>query len=83
MKHSLAIVVKYHGATNYKGSRFSITSPRFKKRRMFDWNHALGSSDAQAEAVIPFALDAQLDMGDHFILTTDDWEAARKFFGVN
>lgn len=37
------VEVKYHGATNHKGSRWSIRSPRFKKGITESWNYGGGT----------------------------------------
>lgn len=39
---------QYHGATNHRGSRFSITSDRFKQRVMVDYDQAARSATEQA-----------------------------------
>lgn len=86
MKHHLAITVKILPATNTKESRVSLSSPRLRKRRVFGWDHGQGHTSAdQAVAQLTAAgmeVDAILDMDSHYILTVADWNAGRKFFGV-
>lgn len=86
MENKFAIVVKYHGPTNTKESRISLSSPRFKARKFFSWDHSqpLGSNN-QAKAVLARAgvkIDGCLDMDSHYILVAKDWDKAREFFGV-
>lgn len=42
------IRVQYHGATNHRGSRFTLRSDRFKCRRTFDYDDNMGHTLEQA-----------------------------------
>jgi hypothetical protein len=34
-EHQIAVLVKWHGPTNYRGARVSLTLPRFDNKRVF------------------------------------------------
>ena len=44
MKNTIALLVNYIPATNTKGSRVSLHSPRFNKRKYIPYDHAYNSS---------------------------------------
>ena len=47
---NIAIFCRYHGATDSKGSRISLSFPRWKnKRRYFPYAYELNGSDEQGE----------------------------------
>ena len=50
MKNHRMFIVKYHGATNAMGARFSVTDTRFKKRviKPFNYNHGQVSDMAES-----------------------------------
>lgn len=49
MKNFHLIHVKYHGATNTRGSRVSLYSERFKERVTIPYDYALNGIDDMAE----------------------------------
>lgn len=75
MNQQLAIIVKFHGATNSKGSRFSLTLPRWdNKRRFFGYDHSLNGTLDNASAILKQAgvpIAAVLDLGDHYALAVE------------
>jgi len=40
IEHLIAIIVKWHGPTNFKGARVSLTLPHWDKRVSFSYDHA-------------------------------------------
>jgi hypothetical protein len=34
-EHQIAVIVKWHGPTNYRGARISLTLPRWDNKRVF------------------------------------------------
>tara|TARA_B100001123_G_scaffold357448_1_gene411677 strand:- start:431 stop:706 length:276 start_codon:yes stop_codon:yes gene_type:complete len=45
-----ALRTRYHGPTNYRGSRIIVTHPVNGKRYTYDWNYALDVSENHAAA---------------------------------
>lgn len=79
----IAVVVKFHGATNFKGSRFSFTLPRWdQRRRFFDYRHEFNDTLDNALAVLSenhVPASAVLDLGDHYVLSIK-WEYRPQVF---
>jgi hypothetical protein len=46
---NLAISCKYKGPTESKGSRIILSLPKWKKSRIFPYDHALNGSEEQGE----------------------------------
>ena len=46
---NIAVVCKYHGPTDKKGSRISLYLPRWNKKRIFPYAYEFNGSDEQAE----------------------------------
>jgi len=51
MKNNIAIIAKYHGPTNNKGSRFSLSLPRWNNKRInCSWQYEKNHLSDQCEA---------------------------------
>ena len=81
----IAVVVKFHSASNFLGSRFSLSLPRWKnKKRLFFYDHSFSDTLDNALAVftshdVPAA--AVLDLGTHYVLTVD-WKHRPQVFAM-
>jgi hypothetical protein len=71
----IAVVVKFHPATNTNGSRIGLSLPRFdNKRKAIPFNHAFNDTTDGAldwlasKGVNP---EAVLDMGSHYAFVCD------------
>ena len=84
----IRIVVKYHGPTDSKGSRISLTLPRWEDRRIyipFDYesrdilDNATSALDAAGVKIA-----AHLDIGSDYVICCDWSErpAIAKAFGI-
>jgi len=77
MKNTISIFVNYLPATNIKGSRVSLHSPRFNKRKYIPYDHAYNSSSEIALAyleqngIFPVA-EAEGKNGEHVLLVSFD-----------
>lgn len=50
-EHQIAVLVKWHGPTNFKGARISLTLPRWDNKRVFlSYDHSARSAVDQAQA---------------------------------
>lgn len=86
--HQIGIIVKYHGPTDSKGSRVSLTLPLCDNKRIyipFDYECRDSLDNAMAalgESGVEVA--AHLDMVSHYVLCCDWSErpAISKFFGI-
>lgn len=84
----IAIVIKFVPATNYHGSRISLSLPRWDgKRKVIPYDHSYRDTEEGARAwlnskgINPSVL---LDLGDHYCLACD-WsqrEAIFSAFGI-
>ena len=86
--HQIAIVVKYHESTDNKGSRISLTLPRFKSKRIYipfsyEYRDSLDNATSALDAA-GIKVAAHLDMDSHYILCCDWSErpAIFKTFGI-
>lgn len=84
----IAAVIQYHGPTDTRGSRFSITLPRWNNtRRYFPFDYAFADTLDNSFAVfrahgIPVA--GVLDLGDRYAFAID-WAhrpAVFRLFGI-
>jgi hypothetical protein len=49
-EHQIAVIVKWHGPTNYRGARISLTLPRWDNKRVFlSFDHSARSAVDQAQ----------------------------------
>lgn len=86
--HLIAVVVKYHGPTDNKGSRVSLTLPRWDDKRVtVSYNYECGDSLEVAEKWLTehsVPIVAHLDMDSHYVLCVSfsDGPALRKAFGI-
>ena len=86
--HQIAIVVKYHEPTDNKGSRISLTLPRFENKRIYipfgyEYRDSLDNATSALDAA-GIKVSAHLDMDSHYILCCD-WSqgpAIFKAFGL-
>lgn len=85
MNQQIAVLVKFHGATNSKGSRFSLTLPRWdNKRRFFSYDHSFNGTLENAFAVLKQAgipVAAVLDLGDHYAFAIE-WSHRPAVFNI-
>jgi hypothetical protein len=76
-QHLIAVVVKYLGATSFRGSRVKLSLPRFKASKTISYDYSFNSSEDIAEAylnkngIVPVG---EADLGDEhlFLLSWDD-----------
>jgi len=80
-----SLLVKYHGPTNYKGSRVSITSKRFNKKLTFSWDYSNGTSSL--DQIGSILIEKEIDVlsysefgGDAIIMIP--WEDGIKLFNI-
>ena len=75
MNQQIALIIKFHGATNSKGARFSFSLPRWNhKRKVFSYDHSFNDTLDNALAVLKEAgvpIAAVLDLGDHYALAIE------------
>ena len=79
-----ALIVKYHGPTNTKGTRFSINSPYFKKTKYFSWDYSLNSTlDQVGKILIDNSIDviSYSELPNKYILTVK-WDEGKKLFNI-
>jgi hypothetical protein len=75
LTQQIAILVKFHPATNSKGSRFSLSLPRWDgRKRFFSYDHSFNDTLDNAlhvlgQNAVPVA--AVLDLGDHYGLAVE------------
>jgi len=86
--HQIAVVVKYHKPDDNKGSRISLTLPRFENKRIyipFGYEHrdSLDNATSALDAA-GIKVSARLDMDSDYILCCDWSErpAIFKAFGI-
>ena len=77
MKNTIALLVNYIPATNTKGSRVSLHSPRFNKRKYISYDHANNSirdialDYLKQNYIFPVA-EAEGKNGEHVLLVSFD-----------
>jgi crotonobetainyl-CoA:carnitine CoA-transferase CaiB-like acyl-CoA transferase len=75
MNQQIAILVKFHPATNSRGSRFSLQLPRWDyRKKFFSYDHAFNDTLDNALAILERArvpVAAVLDLGDHYALAIE------------
>jgi hypothetical protein len=86
--HQIAIVVKYHKPDDDKGSRISLTLPRFENKRIYipfgyEYRNSLDNATCALDAA-GIKVAAQLDMESYDILCCDwsECPAIFKAFGI-
>ena len=77
MQNTIALLINYIPATNTKGSRVSLHSPRFKKRKYIPFNSMYNSTSAVALAYLEFngifpVAEAEGKNGEHVLLVSFD-----------
>ena len=73
--HQIGIIVKYHGPTDNKGSRISLTLPRWQNKRIYipfgyEYRDSLDNAMAALDAA-GVKVSAHLDMDSHYVLCCD------------
>ena len=80
-----ALTIKFHGATNTKGSRVSINSKHFNKKITLSWDYSKGCStlDQVAEHLIENNIDViaySEQPKDYIVLVA--WEDGKRLFNI-
>jgi hypothetical protein len=86
--NQIAVVVKYHKPDDNKGSRISLTLPRFENKRIYipfgyEYRNSLDNATSALDAA-GIKVAAHLDMDSHDILCCDwsEGPAIFKAFGL-
>lgn len=77
MRNFHAFTVKYHGATNTRGARVSITSESFEQRIYIDYDYSIDRSAEMAEIELNkrgFNIVGMASTKDRYILLSETFK---------
>jgi hypothetical protein len=85
MNYYIAILVKYKGPTDHKGSRVVLSLPRHGKKKIIPYDYALRGSPEIAAAFLErhdIRVEGEADAGEETILLVCHSERLMDLFGA-